>query len=90
MALPTSEDVLAEIGRFVAERAGADAPAVQPGFTLKDSGLTSLDAIELLFEIEEHFNVELGGDGPDLANDTVQNLADAVCAAAAAAASTSR
>lgn len=86
METPTPDAVMAEIVRLVAERAGPDAPPVQPTFTLKDSGLSSLDAIELLFEIEEHFNVELAGEGPNLADDTVQNLADAVSEALAAAA----
>jgi acyl carrier protein len=52
---------------------------IKPESTLKDLGIASLEAIELIFDIEEHFNISFPDQqGANFDSDTVQNLLDAV------------
>ena len=54
-------------------------PSVKPESTLKDLGVASLEAIELIFDIEEHFNINFPDQqGANFGSDTAQNLVDAV------------
>lgn len=70
----TESDVLAIIGKHRI----AEGVEVTSESTLKDLGVDSLDAIEILFEIEEHFDVTLPDRDPDFDTNSVQGLIDAV------------
>lgn len=79
MSQATEQEIYAIIGKHC----GADAPAILPAFNLKDLGIESLDAIEIIFEIEEHFDVTLPDRDPNFDISSVQGLVDAVDAALA-------
>lgn len=67
-----------QIFAIVAEQAKLDEATIRPESTLKDLGVASLDAIEIIFEIEEKFDVTLSDADADLKSDTVQGLITAV------------
>jgi len=72
-----------QICAIIAKHCAADAPPILPTFNLTDLGIDSLDGIEILFEIEEHFDVTLPERDPDFDPGSVQGLVDAVDAALA-------
>lgn len=56
-----------------------DVATLTPQATLKDIGMASLDAVELIFDIEEHFNITFPDSRADsLGSDTLQDLVEAV------------
>ncbi|WP_049623935.1 phosphopantetheine-binding protein [Frateuria defendens] len=85
MAQPASREAIGgEIIAIIAKQANLDAGTITPASTLKDLGVTSLDAIEVIFDIEEHFDINFPDEGPNFDQDTVQRLIDAVVDAIAA------
>ena len=54
-----SQDTEQRIRDIVARHRPEDAPPILPGATLKELGIDSLNAIEILFDIEEHFGIEV-------------------------------
>ena len=74
----TSSEVTAEVCTIIASQASLDREQVTPSATLKDLGVASLDAIEVIFDIEERFDIRFPDRGPNFESDTVQNLIDAV------------
>ena len=76
---PTGTDIAAEIAAIIAKQAKLDPATITPRSTLKDLGIASLDAIEMIFDIEEHFDITFPEQqGADFGSDTVQGLVDAV------------
>ncbi|RAN82989.1 phosphopantetheine-binding protein [Bacillus sp. SRB_336] len=72
----TTQQQLFEI---IAKQAKLDVAIIKPESTLKDLGVASLEAIELIFDIEEHFNINFPDQqGANFDTDTVQSLVDAV------------
>ncbi|MFA6228629.1 MAG: phosphopantetheine-binding protein [Rhodanobacter sp.] len=68
-----------QVFEIIAKQAKIDLAMVKPESTLKDLGVESLDAIELIFDIEEHFNINFPEQqGANFDSDTVQSLVDAV------------
>ena len=61
-----------------------DAEAIRPETTFEELGMDSLDAIELLFEIEEEFDLTVEDDAVQ-GKETVGQVIEAVQAALAAA-----
>lgn len=74
MSQSTETDILA----IIVKHGVTDGAEVTSQSTLKELGLDSLQAIEILFEIEEHFDVTLPDRDPDFDNNSVQGLIDAV------------
>lgn len=72
------EEIRAEVAAIVARQAKLDVAAVQDDSTLSDLGLASLDAIEVIFDIEEAFDISFPEQGIDFTTGTVRNLVDAV------------
>lgn len=72
---PTTEQ---QIFAIIAKHCPDDAPPILPTFNLTDLGIDSLDGIEILFEIEEHFDVTLPERDPNFDTTSVQGLVDAV------------
>jgi carboxylesterase len=62
----------------IAHAAGVEASAVNPAATLRDLGIPSLDALELLFELEEKFGLQLKDEDLDLGTATVTQLVAAL------------
>ena len=73
-----SSSVQEKIFAIIADQAKIDAATIHSASTLKDLGVASLDAIEIIFDIEEKFDVTLSDSDADLKSDTVQGLIDAV------------
>ena len=67
-----------QIFAIIADQAKLDVATIRAESTLKDIGVASLDAIEIIFEIEEKFDVTLSDSDADLKSDTVQGLINAV------------
>lgn len=73
-----SESIQQQVFDLIAKHDGIDAAALKPEATLKDLGVDSLDAIEIIFDIEEHFDIALPDRDPDFDADSVQGLVNAV------------
>lgn len=71
-------DVQQEIFDIISKQAKIDVGTVKSESTLKDLGVASLDAIEVIFDIEEHFNINLPNEDVDFENGTVSHLVAAV------------
>ena len=68
-----------QVFEIIAKQAKIDVANVKPESTLKDLGVASLEAIELIFDIEEHFSIQFPEQqGANFDNDTAQSLVDAV------------
>jgi acyl carrier protein len=68
-----------ELFDIIAKQAKIDVATIKPESTLKDLGIASLEAIELIFDIEEHFDITFPDQqGANFDSDTVQSLIDAV------------
>jgi acyl carrier protein len=68
-----------QVFEIIAKQAKLDVAIIKPESTLKDLGVASLEAIELIFDIEEHFNINFPDQqGANFDTDTVQSLVDAV------------
>jgi acyl carrier protein len=68
---------------IVAAQSGRDRTTVTVESTLQDLQVDSLEAIEIVFEIEEAFGVQLADDDARPGTDSLQHLVDAVEAALA-------
>lgn len=80
----SNEAIQSRIFTIIAKQAKLDVATVTPQSTLKDLGVASLDAIEVIFDIEEAFDITFPDQGTNFDTDTVQNLIDAVHAGLAA------
>ena len=72
-----------QIFAIIAKHCKDDAPSILSTSNLSDMGIDSLDGIEILFEVEEHFDVTLPERDPNFDTSSVQGLVDAVNAALA-------
>lgn len=63
---------------IIAKQAKIERDTITPESTLKDLGIASLDAIEVIFDIEEHFNINLPNEDTDFDHGTVGQLVEAV------------
>ena len=74
-----TDSIQQPIFEMIAKQAKVDVATIKPESTLKDLGIASLDAIELIFDIEEHFNINFPDQqGANFDSDTAQSLVDAV------------
>lgn len=74
----SDEAVREQVFDIIAKQAKVDPAALRPEATLKDLGVASLEAIELIFDIEEHFDITFPDGQANFDTDTVQSLLDAV------------
>ncbi len=72
------QSVQSRVFGIIADTANIDIEAIASANTLKDLGVASLDAIEMLFMIEEKFDIELNDRDVDLKNATAAMLVEAV------------
>ena len=72
-------NVQQEVFEIISKQAKIEIGTVKNESTLKDLGVASLDAIEVIFDIEEHFNITFPDQqGANFDTDTTQSLVDAV------------
>lgn len=75
---PSREQVLADVKQIVAESAGMPAEQIRETHTLlTDLGCDSLEIVEIVMEVEEHFDVSVP-DGLEEEIRTVGDIADGV------------
>lgn len=74
----SDETIQSRIFAIIAKQAKLDVATIKPESTLKDLGVASLDAIEVIFDIEEAFDITFPDQGTNFDTDTVQHLVDAV------------
>lgn len=68
-----------QVFEIIAKQAKIEVATIRPESTLKDLGIASLEAIEMIFDIEEHFNINFPDQqGANFDTDTAQSLVDAV------------
>lgn len=63
---------------IIAREAGIERERIHSDSTLAALGVGSLDAVQILFAVEEHFRIEMPERNPDFEHGTVGTLVDAV------------
>jgi len=63
---------------IISKEAGIDLATITPQSTLKDLEIQSLDAVQIIFEIEDHYKITLPDRDPNFDTDSVNGLIDAV------------
>ncbi|GAP66377.1 phosphopantetheine-binding protein [Mizugakiibacter sediminis] len=69
------QDTIFEI---IAKESGIDVARITPEATLKDLEIQSLDAIQIIFEIEDHFKITMPDRDPNFDTESVRGLVEAV------------
>ena len=68
-----------QVFEIIAKQAKIEVATIRPESTPKDLGVASLEAIEMIFDIEEHFDINFPEQqGANFDTDTAQSLVDAV------------
>ncbi|TCV94067.1 acyl carrier protein [Luteibacter rhizovicinus] len=73
-----SDPIESKVFDIIANDAKIDRSTITLESTLKDLGVTSLDAIEVIFDIEEEFKVTFPERDPNFDGDTVAGLIGAL------------
>src|SRR6185437_1390391 len=73
-----SDDVQQTVFSIIAKEAGIDEGKVTLDSTLKDLEIPSLDAIQIIFEIEDHFKIQMPDRDPNFDTESVKGLVDTV------------
>jgi acyl carrier protein len=63
---------------IIAKEANIDVSKITLGSTLKELDIQSLDAVQIIFEIEDHFKIALPDRDPNFDTESVKGLVDAV------------
>ena len=63
---------------IIAKESGIDRAKITPDATLKDLEIQSLDAVQILFEIEDHFKVTMPDRDPNFDTESVKGLIETV------------
>ena len=63
---------------IIAKESGIDRARITPQATLKDLGIQSLDAVQILFEIEDHFKITMPDRDPNFDTESVSGLVETV------------
>ncbi len=63
---------------IVVKEASIERARIAPGSTLKDLEIASLDAVQIIFAIEERFEIYMPYNNPSFDVDTVGGLVDTV------------
>ncbi len=73
-----SDDVQQTIFGIIAKEAGIDPSKVTMDSTLKDLEIPSLDAIQIIFEIEDHYKIQMPDRDPNFDTESVRGLVETV------------
>src|SRR6185312_6463398 len=73
-----SDDVQKTVFAIIAKEAGIDESKVTLDSTLKDLEIPSLDAIQIIFEIEDHFKIQMPDRDPNFDTESVKGLVETV------------
>ena len=61
---------------IIAKESGIDRAKITPEATLKDLDIQSLDAVQILFEIEDHFKITMPDRDPNFDTESVKGLVE--------------
>ena len=73
-------DIVSDVTAIIAKKARVDHPKIELSDRLEDLGLESLDAVELVFDLEEKFDIQIpyNANDPKFEFDTVGEIVSAV------------
>ncbi len=73
-------DVTKDVVDIIAKKKRAEKPTVEMTDRLEDLGLESIDAVEMIFDIEEKFDIQIpvNANNPRTEFDTVEQVVKAV------------
>jgi acyl carrier protein len=74
----TPDNVRQTVFSIIAKEAGIDESKVTLDSTLKDLEIPSLDAIQIIFEIEDHFKIQMPDRDPNFDTESVKGLVETV------------
>jgi len=63
---------------IISKEAGIDINKITMDSTLKDLEIQSLDAVQIIFELEDHFKITLPDRDPNFDTESVRGLVEAV------------
>ena len=63
---------------IISKEAGIDLAKITPDSTLKELEIQSLDAVQIIFEIEDHYKITLPDRDPNFDTESVRGLIEAV------------
>ncbi len=63
---------------IISKEAGVDPGKISLDSTLKDLEIQSLDAVQIIFEIEDHYKITMPDRDPNFDTESVKGLVDAV------------
>ena len=63
---------------IISKEAGIDPGKITMDSTLKDLEIQSLDAVQIIFEIEDHYKITLPDRDPNFDTESVRGLVEAV------------
>ena len=63
---------------IIARESGIDRAKITPEATLKQLEIQSLDAVQILFEIEDHFKITMPDRDPNFDTESVKGLVETV------------
>ncbi|WP_159016158.1 acyl carrier protein [Cognatiluteimonas profundi] len=72
------QSITEQVFDIVARHGGIDRSTLTSTSTLKDLGIDSLEAIETIFDIEEHFDINFPNRDPNLDDGTLAGLIQSV------------
>src|SRR5581483_10120905 len=75
---PMSEDVQQTVFGIIAKEANIDVSKITLDSTLKDLQIASLDAIQIIFEIEDHYKIQMPDRDPNFDTESVRGLVETV------------
>ena len=73
-----SSDVQQTVFSIIAKEAGIDTGRITMDSTLKELEIPSLDAIQIIFEIEDHFKIQMPDRDPEFDTASVKGLVETV------------
>ena len=73
-----TDSVADTIYDIIAKEAGIDRGKITAEATLKDLEIQSLDAVQILFEIEDHFKIAMPDRDPNFDTESVKGLVSTV------------
>ncbi|HJU06965.1 MAG TPA: phosphopantetheine-binding protein [Rhodanobacteraceae bacterium] len=73
-----SDDVQQTVFGIIAKEANIDVSKITLDSTLKDLEIQSLDAIQIIFEIEDHYKIQMPDRDPNFDTESVRGLVETV------------
>ena len=74
----TPDNIRKTVFSIIAKEAGIDESKVTLESTLKDLEIPSLDAIQIIFEIEDHFKIQMPDRDPNFDTESMKGLVETV------------